>query len=276
MGDITFYTRDGKQHAGTVFQDQKGKPVACVKRACTRCGGAGRSEKWRHTGMVCYDCEGTTVHPHNPVREIKLYTAEQIERLNTAQRKAQATRQSKRAAVEAQRQSEADAQRESFLQTHADTFAMAAPYIARSEFIADVVGKAREKTMISDKQREALLKAIERIRREDERLERQTFLGQLSQRLRGIEATVVRSLQFGDRWSPFGPTWLTIMRSGHNTLTVKSGSFRPREGAALLIDATVKEHTIFKGTLQTVLTRVKTVQDRTPSEVLERWEREAA
>ena len=41
---------------------------------CTRCGGAGYSEAWRFTGMTCYKCGGTGKQPEPQV--IKVYTPE--------------------------------------------------------------------------------------------------------------------------------------------------------------------------------------------------------
>lgn len=92
---MTLYSRAGHALPKTNIRD--GKPVHVRDRPCTRCGGLGGSEKWRHTGWTCYRCGGNCV---DPVREtLKLYTSEQLEKLNDRKAKADA----KRAAAKAEK-----------------------------------------------------------------------------------------------------------------------------------------------------------------------------
>ena len=51
-----------------------------ARRNCTRCGGQGGLEQWRHTGFTCFRCSGNGNDP-TPLRE-KLYTAEQNAKLD--------------------------------------------------------------------------------------------------------------------------------------------------------------------------------------------------
>lgn len=267
----TLHTRDGQQFTGQIFKNASGHLVARQRRKCTRCGGAGRSEKWRATGYTCYDCGGSGTHPRNPVLEIKLYTQDKLDKLNATQAKATATRETKRQAAAKQKQAEADSRRDAFNEAHAELIAKATKYAPRSDFIADVLRTATAKAAFTEKQAAALKTAIARFEAEDHRLENQSFRGKVGERLRGLEVTVTQSLMFGEKYSGFGPSWLTVMRAGNDTFTVKSGAFRPRIGAVLVIDATVKTHETYKGTKKTVLTRVKTIESKTPQDVRDAW-----
>ena len=60
---------------------------------CTRCGGAGQSDKWCFTGKMCWDCGGTGKSP--TPRIVKEYTPEHAAKL-----------EARRAAREAKRRAE--------------------------------------------------------------------------------------------------------------------------------------------------------------------------
>ncbi|MBQ8331160.1 MAG: hypothetical protein IJX94_01505 [Clostridia bacterium] len=52
---------------------------------CPRCGGAGESEAWAHTGRTCYECEGSG-RRHKPAI-VKHYTPEHEAKLNAKREK---------------------------------------------------------------------------------------------------------------------------------------------------------------------------------------------
>lgn len=86
------FSRAGKPY--TANRTQGGKPIFVTKQPCSRCGGQGGSEKWRHTGYTCYRCGGNCDDPNLLV--IKLYTAEQNAKLDAIQAKKNAKKQAKR------------------------------------------------------------------------------------------------------------------------------------------------------------------------------------
>ena len=97
------FSRDGKPLVPNA-KDAKGKPLRVQDRICWRCGGMGGAEAWRHTGWKCYRCDGNGV---DPVRErVKLYTEDQLVKLNERKARLDATRaaaKAERDRVEAER-----------------------------------------------------------------------------------------------------------------------------------------------------------------------------
>lgn len=78
---LQYFNRQGEARQPTSLTP----PVYVANKPCWRCGGAGRSVKWEHTGFTCWRCGGNGVDP-TPIRE-KLYTAEQNAKLDAAQAK---------------------------------------------------------------------------------------------------------------------------------------------------------------------------------------------
>lgn len=90
---MTLFSRQG--HALPRTNQIKGKPVHVRDRVCWRCGGLGGSDKWKHTGWTCYRCGGNGI---DPVREtVKLYTQDELEKLNARKAKADAKKAAEKA-----------------------------------------------------------------------------------------------------------------------------------------------------------------------------------
>ena len=126
---------------------------------CTRCGGAGRSDKWAHTGFTCYDCKGARTRG---IETVKLYTAEKLAKLTAAKAKADAKRTAIAQDKADARAAEAAAKAEGFQAANADLLRLAAGHMD-NEFIADVVTRAIQRSEITDAQAAAVMAAIERI-----------------------------------------------------------------------------------------------------------------
>lgn len=104
----TLFSRSGEALAPN-FRDERNKPIHIRDRVCWRCGGAGGSEKWRHTGWTCYRCGGSG---KDPVRDrIKLYDADQLAKLNDRKAKADAKKAAARAEAARIEQERRDAER---------------------------------------------------------------------------------------------------------------------------------------------------------------------
>lgn len=52
------FTRQGTAPTAPVQTDAKGRSFFVCPRPCSRCGGAGRSDRWAFTGYTCFDCGG--------------------------------------------------------------------------------------------------------------------------------------------------------------------------------------------------------------------------
>lgn len=59
--------------------DKNGTKIKRVIKKCSRCGGAGYSDKWMYTGKVCYKCNGDGLEEAT----IKEYTEEYRKKLDT-------------------------------------------------------------------------------------------------------------------------------------------------------------------------------------------------
>lgn len=104
----TLFSRSGEALAPN-FRDERNKPIHIRDRVCWRCGGAGGSEKWRHTGWTCYRCGGSG---KDPTRDrIKLYDADQLAKLDAAKAKRDAKKAAARAEAARIEQERRDAER---------------------------------------------------------------------------------------------------------------------------------------------------------------------
>lgn len=255
------FTRDGRQ-LPAVAVDAKGRPCATLKRMCTRCGGAGRSDKWVHTGLTCYDCQGTG---HRGDYLAPLYSAEQLERLNAAQAKAQQTRAAKRAAADqARAEAYACAAQARAAQLATDPLFARLKAHAADEFIGRMLAALSVRDL-TDGQRAAAEEAVERA---DARAARAVadahsrHFGQVGQRtaLEGVVefAKVLR--------------WPTHYEGGRQLLKLRTAEglavwFRSfgsnsaaddfAQGDEVTGSAEVRAHDYYNGAAQTVLTKAR-------------------
>jgi len=249
------FTRYGTEMAAT-HRSEKGKPIAIVPRKCGRCGGAGGHEMWRHTGWTCYDCGGTGKHKNGPER-VKLYTGEELAKLNAAAEKRAAKKAAKVAAEVAAAKAEAEARRAEFMAAHGALLEKAEPYKGKSEFVASVLAKATERCEISEKAAAALAAAVERIAAEEARKAAAGYIGKVGERVKNIKVTVTHVAEFPSAYGYNRVFRIVGLRTAEgNTVVVKSGSFYTEKGETLTISGTVKEHSEYKGEKQTRLERV--------------------
>lgn len=253
------FNRQGDAVTTNILYDNAGKPYTMVPRSCTRCGGAGGSDKWAHTGWTCFECGGCGKHRNGP-RRAPLYTAEKIEKLNAGQAKRAAKRAAIAAAKAAAESAAADERRAGFYRVHGELLSRCETYIERSEFIRDVVRRAGERCELTEGQVSALGAAIARYEAEDARRAAAAFIGKVGERLRGLRVTCIycHTIDYGgfSGWGRF--LHITTLRTQEgNTIVVKSPSFWCEKGKELTISATVKGHDVYKGERQTVMQRVK-------------------
>jgi hypothetical protein len=86
------------------------------------------------------------------------------------------------------------------------------------------------------------------------------FVGAEKQRLKGIELILEKIIYLGD--SGWGSSYLHLMRdsAGNKFSWITGNKLEIDSGAAINMDATVKQHKIYNGTKQTVLTRAKILE----------------
>lgn len=262
----TLFTRDGTPKAPT-HHDAKGNPLAQVEYSCTRCGGLGGSDRWRHTGWTCYKCGG---NGHGGYRSVKLYTAKKLEKLNAALAKRRAKKAEEAAAALAKREAEAETARAAFNAAHPDVLEWLET--GTGDFCHDLGNRYQRLGTLTDKQVEAVRKIIKQNKAREELHAASSHAGEVKERLRGLAVTVEFVTGYW-RAAPYalkGEEYVyvvTMVDAQGNAFVVKSPNFCKTSGSALVIDATVKAHTEYKGRKQTQLQRVTVKECTQPAEM---------
>ncbi len=267
------FTRGGKAFTGQPGGSAE-KPTHTVVDPCSRCGGRGGSDAWKFTGYTCYRCNG---RGDEPARQERLYTAEQLAKLNATQAKKAANKQAKFDAARAVEAAAIAARKEAFQAEHADLLQwLSEAGVEHSDswddgtinyrdgFLGDMLRRANERAEWSEAQVAAIIKV--RAQRLEERAKAATsrHVGTIGERLE-LTVTVERETSFLRR--PFQSyrdhmeeVFVTTLRdAAGNALVVMSPVFREAVGSTISIRATVKDHKEFRGELQTNLNRVSVV-----------------
>lgn len=276
---VELFTREGSPVPTTaaIIEDEKGRPCFQTRRPCGRCGGQGRSDRWAHTGFVCFDCDGEC---YRGTMLVKVYTAAEIEKLNVRRDKLRATKQAKIAAADAKRQEEAMARAAEFKEAHGALMTRAWDYLharygtdehsdevlerAHSDYVYDIITKAERRNDISEGQIEAVKAALDRYDAEQARKAAADYIGEVGQRLT-LKVTVIRVYnikrnKFHAPWETETLSIITMRTDEGNTVVSKSTSFYKRRGTVLTIKGTVKEHTVYNDEKQTDLQRIKVIE----------------
>lgn len=255
---------------------------------CDRCGGQGASEAWKYTGLTCYKCGGSgrLVKPN----VWKEYTPEHQQKLDE-QRKRRLAREL------AKRKAEAEAQNAAFLRKNcfdADGFTyvvLGDTYDAKDQLKAlgcvydSAIGWRADRELEGyDTMRfyaddffrkddagcyyrifvNGVIDAVrsENARRKAEAQKAETgasdYIGEVGKRI--TVNAVIKSrydfkVQYG--WKEDIMRIYTFIADGNVLVWKTTGYIDAENGSAVTLTGTVKEHSEYKGTKQTVLTRCK-------------------
>jgi len=258
------FNRDGTQPPAGAVIHQGERPYWMHTRPCNRCGGAGRSEKWAYTGLVCYDCGGSG---KGGMFEALLYTQAELDKLNATAEKRRATAKRKADAAQALREAAANALRAEFEATHADLLAWLRSAVEASGeedgFLPNMLRLADTRAAWSEAQVAAIAKV--KAARDAAAVKRaaSAHVGDVGQRLT-FDATVqhVHTFSrpcFNASWKTETVCIATLRDAAGNALVVKGTSFWPTKGDTLKLKGTIKEHSDYRGEAQTVLARVAVI-----------------
>lgn len=245
-----FFTREGTAR-DVVAHNDAGHPFGHEPTFCARCGGAGRAAKWAATGYTCYDCGGSG---GRGVRAVRLYTADELATLN-ARRDAQRAKAAAKAAVEAARIAAEREAREAAQRAARAAEIEALPETAtlrhwapQSEFIASILDQY-ERGPLTERQLEAALAACAKLAANAS----SDWLGAVGERIT-VTATVerVHCIRRSTYYEP-GYYIISLRDDAGNALTWFTSEARLEQGARVTGTATVKEHSSFRDTRQTVL-----------------------
>jgi hypothetical protein len=237
-----FYYRSGAEVTGEVQSTARSHFVVQA-HPCGRCGGKGGSEAWRRTGLTCYECNGSG--KLNRTRNVTVYTAEALEKLNAkAVSKAQAHAAAEKAVQAA------------FETTYADLLANVAKLFTVPDFVADVIQKGYKYGTLSDAQVAAVTKAVDR-----ELAKTQTgWVGTIGERVT-LELTVTFVTSFDSR---FGTCHVHGFKDADGNVLIHKGARiyvevddnRPNllaKGDKVRIAFNIKEHGTREGVKQTIV-----------------------
>ena len=150
-GEVTEPVREIKPDTGEIT----------VPKICGRCGGAGGSDKWHHTGWTCYQCGGARTLGNET---IKVYTLEKIAKLEKTAEKRRATAQAKREAKEAAAAAERAANRNANQETNREKYPEAVKILGMdiegNNFLKEMAEKHADGYLLSPKQATAIRKSF--------------------------------------------------------------------------------------------------------------------
>ena len=216
---------------------------------CGRCGGAGGSLAWKNTGLTCYECGGHGFKGRT--RDVPVYTAEQLDKLNA-----------KTNAKAAKKAAEVHARETAFDALYADLLLAVAKLDNVPAFVDDVISKGRKYGTLSDAQVAAVQKTIERELAKKAQDAASGWVGTVGERIT-VDATVVFVTSYE---GVFGTTHVHGLRDAAGNVLIHKGAKllidvidgypqHVKKGEPVRFSATVKEHGTRDGVKQTILAR---------------------
>lgn len=261
----TLYYRSGLEFKGTPRTYENGAHYTIEARRCNRCGGAGGSDRWAHTGWTCFECGGSG---RGRPREVKLYTADRIAKLDATKAKNDARRAEQAAAKRAVEEAEAAARRDEFLAS-LPAAVRAIVVLDRAEClklhgetVADIARRGYAHASLSPAQIAVLERAADRAAARAERAAQDAasvHIGQVGER-RDFILSVGKVLRFDSPGFPRITTFINLCRDQDGNAVVYKGSNGWYVGEKILVKATVKEHGERNGVKQTVIARPKVIE----------------
>jgi hypothetical protein len=242
------FNRAGTSHTAS-FVDAKGVPHRSFLKPCSRCGGLGGGNQWKFTGWTCFDCGGAG---NRGTATEKLFTAEQLAKLNATAAKKAAAKTAKLAAALTEAEAAKAGLVEAFKSAHPAVFAKLVERAEADAFAASLLSQVERKGMLSEKQIAAVEAGIARDAERAAKVAASTHVGTVGERFTAT-VTVERINSFE---SQFGTVHIVAMRTAEGHALVSKGRFHAEKGEMLTIKATVKEHGEFRGEAQTIVQRV--------------------
>lgn len=247
-----FVTGHGSPAHGKIVSsvDSKGRAKAAYRDVCSRCGGAGGSDKWDHTGWTCFDCSGTG---EGPTREMTVYTPEAFARL-------EAIRAKRAAKAAAAAKAAEDERRSPYLAWEAANLHVLEQ--AQAHAPATLVDRLKHSCSRFVIPPEWLLgacveAALRGLLRQDVKAASE-HVGEVGKRAE-ITLTCEKVLDYSERGSNgylFRAFYIALMRDeAGNRVVYKGGALPLGEGQTGRFKATVKEHGERDGEKQTVVAR---------------------
>lgn len=257
---LQWFTRGGTQVASSKVFDidlAKGRGAYTYVPKCHRCGGAGRSEAWAHTGSICYQCNGSC---HGTPRVEPVYLADRLAKLNESAKKRNEKKAEKAAVAEQERRTIMQAQSTVWVAEHADLLA-GMRKIQGNNFVADMLLKVDSLMILTERQLAAAQKCVyDAAKREVEQANtrKSAFVGEIGER-RDFDLQVLFIHNCTDYESfPVMVKYLYSCKDvdGNSVVYVGGFSGMPQAiGDHVTVRATIKAHRVRDGVNQTIINR---------------------
>jgi hypothetical protein len=258
---MQLFTRDGAEFNGTPSTDDAGRPVRFVSIGCDRCHvingqrlwimGTENGQPYSRTGFACWTCGNTGVRGE---RKERLYTAEQLARVNKAAATRAANKAEQGRIAREQFLAAQDAARAAFLAEHADFIAKVAALRGEDE---DGFFNRVHLQLVSDLRAPtaALVQIVEAETAKRSANASSRWIGNIGDKVT-LTLTVERIIVL--RSHLYGDNYINICRTQDgNVVTYKGRVDLGSVGAACTVKATVAEHEWYDGVQQTAIQRPK-------------------
>lgn len=250
------FTRSGTEHTGAVSSNDKGQPTYTYDVACTRCCvvngqrlwimGMENNRPYSHTGFECWTCRNTGI---TGTKTARLYTEDQLAKLNATADKRNATKAAKQAEILAQHQ----AAQAAFVELHKPFFSALDSLTGEfwTRFRGDIVNR-----MQTPSERQLALVQGEVAKRQQNASS--AHIGAVGDRVE-IEGQIERVISMDTH---FGIKFINIIRCNNGNVVVYRGNYLGDKGDTVHLMATVVEHGEREGVKQTIIQRPKHLEVR--------------
>ena len=255
---MELFNRDGKEFTGTPEINEKGKPYTQVAITCDRCHVIGGRRLWimgiennrpySKTGFDCWTCGNTGVRK---MVDDRLYTAEELAKINAAAQKRAAKRFAAEQAEAARKAAEQAVKEAAFLTSCSDFIATLSKLDGEfwDSFRESFLRRATAPT-----ERQAAMVEAEVAKRAQNAAS--AFVGAVGDKI-VLTITIERLIPLE---SQFGTTYINLCRDQQGNVIVYKGNSNIGDvGETVNVRATVKEHVLYNAASQTVIQRPKLV-----------------
>lgn len=251
----TLYRSSGDKYTGSLLQsiDEHGRGKAAFQRTCYRCGGAGGSSKWDHTGHTCYACGGTGFGRSYTET---IYTEEAFKKLTERRANLQEKRVAARNAINAAHKAAFDAAAKIFYDNHRELIADIEAN-RDHKFLGDLYMSLVMHGSLTEVQVSAAQRAIDQIKADADA----QFVGNVGDTIE-VELTTVLVRDISINGYPRIVRFIVLLKDAAGNLfkyVGNSNAVSYERGTTCKIKAKIKCHEEYKGRKQTIIERPRKV-----------------
>lgn len=250
------FTRHGT--AQSANDNINGRPAYGYTDSCHRCGGAGGSPAWAHTGWTCFRCGGSGKEGY---KVVPLYTQEKLDQLNALANK-RADKRAEAAFVKDWEEAlEINSRWDWAKATHPQVWAWLRANEERGGFAQSLYQQVLRWGNLSEKQAGAVERIIADKARREEIASNSKHVGQIKDK---IEVFLTPKLIIGSMFRIPGtnivnPHYTTLFEDAEGNVFKYKGATAYEQAG--LYRGTISDHEVYEGVKQTRIQRPKVLQE---------------